>query len=203
MTVAAKKTTAKKAAAAPARKSTTSKPAATKSASAKPAPKPAAKKVAAAGPDNDEEASEKSLDEFTKQVFTLIKNGIFDYCFTDLLDAVEEREATMATLVKEQRAAKSAPKKTTKPDDKKVVPMPTRAKKPGFVPEVGGTYVILDGHPLAGAKVNFVGFHKDDETKSRVKMVTDAPGAPVGKGVIVPTNMLKKPVARGRRSVKK
>lgn len=207
MVTTAKKTTAKKAAAAPARKTTTSKPAATKSASAPPAKRTApstAKKTAPANPDNDDEATEKAFDNFSKQVFTMIKTGAFDACFTALIDAVEEREGIMARMVKEENDAKRkkpAPKKTT---EEKVVPMPTRTKSAAaFTPEVGSAYLIADGHPLKGAKVTFVGFHKDDETKSRVKMVTDAPGAPIGKGVIVPTNMLKKPAARGRRTAKK
>lgn len=190
--------TAKKAAAKPTAKKTTS----TRSASATPPAKTAAKKVAPTKrastkpAENDSEASEKQVDEIFDMMTTWIKEGFFDYRFTALIDAVEEREAVMAEMVRAKKKTEPKPKATA---EEKKVPMPTRKTGGKFVPEVGATYVVADGHPLAGAKVSFVGFYKDDENKSKVKMVTDAPGAPVGKGVLVPTNMLKKPVARGGR----
>lgn len=204
MVTAAKKTAAPaKKAAAPARKTTAAKPApkpaAKRSASA---PKPPVKKTATTKPpvtDEDAEVSEEVMDNVRDQFFGLIKNGFFDYCFTALLDVIEDRETWMAEQVREAKKKVPAKKTTTttaKVADKKV-PMPTRAAK--FVPVVGSVYSISEG-PLKGATLKFAGFIKDDENKAKGEIVKSTSNAPTGKKVVVPTNVLKKPAPRGRRT---
>ena len=169
------------------------KPAAKKVAAKKSAPakKTAAKKSAPAKKSVSKSAAPKvdPLDEIAKEICEGIVSGAFDFALVQFDDALEER------LSKQQQAAakKTPAKKSPVADTKKVSAPPKRAAK--VKPEAEKTYQIASKFKsLSGAKVKFKRFKADDENKSVVEMLTDKPGAPKGKRVVVPTTALE-PVA--------
>lgn len=168
-----------------------------KSASAKPPVKtsPAKKTTASAKPADDEDASLDAVEGFLKQVIEFIKQGVFDFGFTSLIDAIEERETEMAKIVRESEKKPAKKAATVAKEDKKV-PLPTRAST--FVPEVGVVYAVADG-PAKGASFKFAGFFKGDENKAKGEITKTVDGYPVGKKVVLPTSVLRKPTSAAAR----
>jgi hypothetical protein len=136
--------------------------------------------------------------DIADRIVGAIKDGKMDGFLVQLDDALTER---MNAQVEAQ--ASSAPKKETAA--KKVAPPPKKSasKQTAVVKPVKDTeYVVADTFKrLATAVVSFVR-HKDGDTaKSVVAMVSDMPGAPKGKRVVVPTNaLLPKPATPAKKS---
>lgn len=199
-----KKSTPAKKTTAPARKSTgsASKPVAKKTAAATPAKRAATKSVEPKISDAelDAPASDESYSQIINLVVDIIMSGDLDAEWTKILAAVDKHEEDMVKQYRAEEKKKAAKKSTTVAGDKSV-PMPTRAGKT-FTPEIGSTYGVEDGHKLAGAKVKFLGFHQDDDKKSRVEIVGEIPGVPEGKKFVVATSALKK-LAQRRRTARK
>ena len=143
------------------------------------------------------------LAAFATDVIAMVSEGAFD----EYLQQFDEAVTTRISAYNDEQAKKQSAKKTTTATPTKTVPQPVRksaSAAPSFVPDVNGTYLIADGvKNIGGKKVKFLRFRKDDETKAVVEMLEDAPGAPKSKKMIVPVTALKKPVAVGRRVVKK
>jgi hypothetical protein len=156
----------------------------------KSAAKPLAKKVAAA-----KKSKKKVEDSLGQRIASAIAEGKFDGDLGLLDDALTDR-ANHLTATKT-----AAPKKSTTSTGVKKVSPPPKKNSSALVPEPGKTYGITDKFkPLAGAKVKFIRFKADsDEKKSLVEMLTDKPGNPKGKKVVIPSNALIAAPARARK----
>lgn len=175
--VPARKTAAKKVASkAPAKKTVAKKttPAKTKPAALK------GKSASAAQPSN--------VEELAARVCTAIRNGDFDGSIADIDNAVNAR-------ISAQASERAAAKKTAAPAPKKVSAAPKRNAKvvEAVVPEDGKTYKINSKiKKLEGAKVKFIRFKAEDDSKGVVELMVDKPGYPKGKRSIVPVSALSK-----------
>jgi hypothetical protein len=151
-----------------------------------------------------EEVQDDTVEIFAAEFISLVKDGSFDGQLDKIDEAVTER---ISKHNDEKAAAEKKSAKSTTTSSTRTVPQPTRKSasvKPSFTPDVNGKYTIAEGAKnIGGKKVKFLRFRKDDDTKAVVEMLEDAPGAPKGKKMVVPVAALKKPVAAGRRVVKK
>lgn len=186
----------------PVRKSAPAK----KTSPAKSAAKPLAKKVAAAkkAPAKKTTPAKKSAssskqDSLGQRIANAIAAGDFDGDLGLLDDALTQRTNDLAT------AKKTAAAKTT--TAKKVSAPPKKSTSASVTPVKDSTYVVAATlKSLAGAKVKFRHYKAVeggvDEKKSVVEMLTDKPGSPKGKVVVIPTAALTVSAAP-RRSTKK
>lgn len=138
------------------------------------------------------------------QISGLIADGLLDSVLTVLDDALDKRvTAQMKQQQSEQR--KQAAKTSAKTE--KVVPEPPKRTKivPTIVPEVGQSYQVVDNFPkIGGAKVKFVRFKKNEESKAVIEMVVGVPGAPKGKNIVIPVAALAElPKQRTKKVAKK
>lgn len=182
-----RKTAAKKTAT-PAKKTATTKKVAAK--------KTAPPKSASASADESKEAA------IAAKIVAAIKEGNFDPYLNDLDSALTDR---MNRHITEKNAAakKSA---SAAPAEKKVSAPPKKKKTVTITPEPDGEYKVSDRlASLAGAKVKFIRFKADsDSKKSVVEMLTGKPGSPKGKRVVIPTSALEESGdAKKKRAVKK
>lgn len=181
------------------------KPAAKKTAT--PAKKTATtKKVAAKKTAPTKSAESASADEpkeaaIAQKIVAAIKEGNFDPYLNDLDEALSDRINRHVTE-KNAAAKKSA---SAAPAEKKVS-APPKKKRESITPEPDGEYKVSDRlASLAGAKVKFIRFKADtDSKKSVVEMLTGKPGSPKGKRVVIPTSALEESGdAKKKRAVKK
>lgn len=151
-------------------------------------------------------ATTDSVSEFADLIIEAIAGGDLDGHLNRIDDSLSDRIAKHndEKLAAEERRTKKGTTSATE----KVVPQPKREKSAGVGVvdvEVGATYIVEGLKNLAGKKVKFLRFRKQDDVvdknKAVVEMLEDAPGAPKTKKVVVPTAALKKPV--GRRPGKK
>lgn len=171
----------------------------TKKAAATPAKKAVAKKTAPAKDADirNEDADNKEIKATVDAIIGAIKTGAFDGHLTALDDALTARS-------NKRRAASASA--SAKPAEKKVAPAPKRVVQEDeptatvlVTPVANTTYLVSEKFkPLAGAKVKFIRFRADDDQKVVVEMLTDKPGSPKGKRVMIPTKSLVevKPAAK-------
>lgn len=155
---------------------------------AKSAAKPLAKKVAAAKKPVKKTAAPKG-DSLGQRVASAIVAGEFDGDLALLDDALTERSNEIAATKKTTEAPAKTEKKVAAP------PKKSKSASAAIVPEPNKTYGIATTlKSLAGAKVKFLRFKVTpdgpDEKKSVVEMLTDKPGSPKGKKVVIPTSGL-------------
>lgn len=163
-------------------KKTTAKKATSSAKKSAPAKKTTAKKPAA----KDSSASDdRTNDGLAKKIVTAIKAGEFDGHISDFDNAVSERI--------EQQRVENAKKKTPAKkgaESKKVSAAP---KRESITPEPNKSYKVSSRFKkLAGAKVKFIRFKAEDDTKGVVEMMVDKPGYPKGKRAILPVSVLTK-----------
>jgi hypothetical protein len=132
----------------------------------------------------------KNIEQLTKNIAAAIEGGQFDSHISLLDNAITKRINAHVASTAKTAAAKPAPKSETK----KVSTAPKRAKKPveNIVPESGKTYKLAAPAKLEGAKVKFIRPKADDDAKVVIEMVTEKPGYPKGKRVVVPVSALRK-----------
>lgn len=126
----------------------------------------------------------KDVAALAKNVAGAISSGKFDGHLGVIDDALTARS-------NEQRNAA----KKSAPAEKKgrVTEAPKREKKDEvIVPKVGTTYKVKPSFKkLAGAKVKFKKFRAEsNDEKAVVEMVTEKPGFPKGKNIVIPVSAL-------------
>lgn len=189
-----KKTVAKKTATRTAKKTTASasKPLSKEVRSAKKTTKP----KPAPEPDEDFNDDEE-LDALAELLVTALKEGDLDGALGKIDDAVTERINRHNAEQRKQAAKKTAPaeKRVSAPPKKQSVSASVEK------PVKNTTYVIRDAFKkLAGAKVKFIHFKPNtDNEKIVIEMMSDKPGNPKGKRLVVPLAAIeevKKPAAK-------
>lgn len=161
--------------------------------------KTAAKKTAAPKKSSSTTAPSSGAEQSAgEKIASAIRAGHLDDWLGQIDDALTARANQHLAENKKSAATKSTAKKVSPAPKKSAAPTPT------VEPTAGTTYgVSAKFKPLAGAKVKFVRFKADtDGAKSVVEMVTDKPGNPKGKKVVIPTAALEESKAP-RRAAKK
>lgn len=127
-----------------------------------------------------------------------IVGGSFDGELVKLDDALTTRANAQAVAARKESASKPAAKKVSAPPKKVTVETtvePTSGTSYGVSPKF---------KPLSGAKVKFIRFKADSAgEKSVVEMMTDKPGSPKGKKVVIPTAALVESKTAARKTAKK
>jgi len=156
--------------------------------------KPPAKKTSPAkAKSSPKPAPEEAI---AKQILDAITGGHLDGYLTQIDDALTERSnAKIEARVAAEKPASASGGKTVAPPPKK----PAASKGAATVTPVKDKVYLVSSafKKLAGSEVSFVRHKDGDVAKSVVAMVTDKPGFPVGKRVVIPTNALAaKPAAK-------
>lgn len=172
----------------PVKRATAKKTVAKKTAAKKPTGTAAAKKTAEVDP----------AENIAKNVSAAIVEGKFDRYLVLIDDALTTR-INKQNAEAAKKTAEPAPAKT----ERKVSTPPKRAKK-SIVPEVGKNYLVSDSSKnIGGARVKFKRTKVDAPEKAVVEMVTDKPGYPKGKLIVLPVAYLEEVPARTARTKRK